>query len=430
VCQTFFFIPHRLMGIPVFGWGWMLGVWVIGSVIAIGWMARKFSLENAVKELALFLLITGGAIVFALPMLEAKAPDGTVLGLPVRGYGTLLTTAVVAAWWLAARRSAQAGFSPETVTSLGLPTVIAGILGARLFYVIEYWDDFRADTWLGTLAKIVQFTEGGLVVYGSVLGGAVAVIWFARHHRLPILALGDVVLPAVILGMAIGRIGCLMNGCCFGGECEQQWGIQFPRYSSIRQQVISPPYQKQLETGRLHGFVLGANERGQPIVRSVDKGSVADRNGLTAGVRLAAINGWKTESIADAHKVLASAKEKLTVDLVDGQKISWSIETLPEYSRPVHPSQIYGAISGALILLVLLSSEPFFNRHGAIVALTLTLYPPVRFLEEMIRDDEPAQWGTSLTISQLVSIAVLVTAAILWVFVLRRETRGAALRLT
>ena len=420
VRQTLFYIPHEILGLPAFGVGWLLFLW---GALAIGWIVwsvKKSGWSSEVKELLPFLLVTGIAIVWVLPHLEARAPDGTPLGLPIRGYGTLLLLGVISGWGLAAWRAGQRGLSLDSMVSLGWRVLIVGIVSARLFFVIEYWSEFQQPTWGQTVAKIIQFTEGGLVVYGSLIGGFVAFVWFARQKRLSIFALGDIIAPGVVLGMAIGRIGCLMNGCCYGGECHRgAWSIQFPRYSSIQQEVISPPYGHQLTTGRLHGFLLGHNEFNQPLVRAVDPNGPAENAGLVAGVRIASLNRIPTPNRAVAEEVLANSGPDISLELADGQVLKWNIGKLPDRSRPVHPSQIYGAISGFLICFLLLVSEPFFNRRGATMTLLLTVYPIVRFLEEMIRDDEPAQWGTALTISQLISLFVLVAALVTWYFVFR-----------
>jgi phosphatidylglycerol:prolipoprotein diacylglycerol transferase len=213
-----------------------------------------------------------------------------------------------------------------------------------------------------------------------------------------------------------------MNGCCYGGECHLEKGcVQFPKYSSVEQQVLSPPYRHQLATGRLHGFVMSANQAGQPLVRSVDPRSAAEDGGLTAGVRIAEINGIATEKIDVAEEVLLHSGPDISITLADGQRLKWTIGAMPPQSRPVHPSQFYAAISGFLILFVLLTIEPFFDRRGALMATLLTLYPVVRFLEEIIRDDEPTQWGTALTISQLISVVVLLGGLVTWYFVFRKE---------
>ncbi len=92
--------------------------------------------------------------------------------------------------------------------------------------------------------KAISLQEGGLVVFGSLIGAVLGLLAFTRFYRLPLLPLIDVSVPSMALGQAIGRIGCFFNGCCFGGECDLRWAVTFP--------PESPPYHQQLEKGKLH----------------------------------------------------------------------------------------------------------------------------------------------------------------------------------
>ena len=106
-----------------------------------------------------------------------------------------------------------------------------------------------------------------------------------------------------------------------------------------------------------------------------------------------------------------------------GSKLrSWNVNSAtlsPARSLPVHPTQLYSAIDAALIALVLLAWSPFRRHDGELVALMLTIYPIMRFMEESIRTDESPVFGTGMSISQNVSILILAAAVALWIFVLR-----------
>ena len=109
-----------------------------------------------------------------------------------------------------------------------------------------------------------------------------------------------------------------------------------------------------------------------------------------------------------------------------GRLVQWPTEPLPARSRPVHPTQIYGSINALLICLFLLAYGPFRRRDGEVFALMLTIYPITRFLLEIIRTDEGAVLGTGLTISQNVSLLIILAIVGLWIFVLK-QPRGTAL---
>ncbi len=82
----------------------------------------------------------------------------------------------------------------------------------------------------------------------------------------------------MMLGLAIGRIGCLLNGCCYGAVCDHRWAMTFP--------AGTPPYWAQVERGQMYGFTLSGNPKAEPRVLAVDPDSPAGRAGLKAGDRL------------------------------------------------------------------------------------------------------------------------------------------------
>jgi phosphatidylglycerol---prolipoprotein diacylglyceryl transferase len=75
---------------------------------------------------------------------------------------------------------------------------------------------------------VINLPDGGLVYYGGIPAGLLAAIWICRKRNLNLLSLGDIVIPSLFLGMAFGRIGCFLNGCCYGDRCDLPWAVQFP----------------------------------------------------------------------------------------------------------------------------------------------------------------------------------------------------------
>jgi len=201
----------------VFGVGLLLGVWVLFSVgfLAFSGYRRGWGAETWMH--LPMLVIVAAAIVFVLPNLVEGA------GLPIRGYGVMMLVGVVAGVGLAMQRAQAARIDPEKILSLAFWLFAAGIAGARLFHVIEYWDQQYRQPKEGPLDPVATFKQvinipaGGLVVYGSLIAGSLALIWFVKKNKLPGLALCDLIAPSMVLGLAFGRIGCLLNGCCFGG---------------------------------------------------------------------------------------------------------------------------------------------------------------------------------------------------------------------
>ena len=120
-----------------------------------------------------------------------------------------------------------------------------------------------------------------------------------------------------------------------------------------------------------------------------------------------------------AQAVMRYVNRQLAIETADGETYEWAIEQLPQRSLPVHPTQLYSAMNAFSLCLVLVAWFPFRRRDGEILALMLTLYPISRFVLEAIRTDEGGRFGTGLTISQIVSLAMLLAAAGLWVYLQR-----------
>ena len=228
MCSTLFRIPLEVaVGpwiLPVFGWGLLLAAWALVGGVALVRALRRQGVGAALGSLGPSLALVGAVILWIAP---ALAEEG---GVPVRGYGVMLLVAAAAGTWLSVRRGRAVGFDADTILGLGLWIFLAGLVGARLFFVIEYHDEFfRPGEPLATsLARVAFVPNGGLVVFGALPTAALAAWWYARTHGLPLLRLADVIAPGLLVGLAIGRVGCFLNGCCYGGPTDLPWGVSFP----------------------------------------------------------------------------------------------------------------------------------------------------------------------------------------------------------
>lgn len=418
--QTLFEIPLPWLAVAA-------GVFVTFLLLAPA-SAKESWRQHARRQLPLvglvWLIVAG---LFAFFTLAENAP---AFALPIRGYGVMLLLGVVAGVSLAAYLARRMGLDQDIIFTLAIVLFVTAIAGARIFYVVQYWDQFthvadesgatRPATLPEMLLEIVNVTQGGLVVYGSLIGGLIGGVWFLRRRGLPMLAMADLVAPSMVLGLAIGRIGCLMNGCCFGGVCEAPWvgplwvgPITFPS-----EPVESPPYQYQRQRGLLQGIAIGEDESGWPIVASIDPQGPAAATDLQPGDRILSINGQAAGSADAARGILRLARSTIEIQRADGDLVHWK---MPKRSLPVYPAQIYSAINAALLTLLLWAVYPFRPRDGFVMTLMLTLYPVTRFLLEIIRTDEPGRWRTGLTISQLVSLVFVVGVVALWVYIFRQS---------
>lgn len=430
--STLFHIPATLYGTPVFGLGWLLAAWVIVGVVATVLLLRRPGGSKEIAGLLPFFLIVAGVIALLLPNLVESDAAGKPLGLPVRGYGVMLMLATIASVALAAYRAAQVGIEPETIYSLAFTMFVAGIIGARLFFILEYWNQFVLFNAQGkfdlaaTAQAIFNVTKGGLVVYGSVLFGVPAGIWFCRSRNLPMLAIGDIIAPSMVLGLAIGRLGCFLNGCCFGGVClsglAANYAVTFPSGS--------PPYFQQEEAGWQSGIWLDEKD-GKILVAYVAPQGPAVSSGIQAGDQITSVNGAKVASLVEARKRLvgqsiAASNALFEIETADGRILRWQAGHGPPRSVPVHAAQLYAAIDAGLLVSLLWFFFPYRRRDGEVFALLLTLHPISRFLMEMIRTDEPGQFGTGLTIAQWISLGILAAGLALWI-VIERQPRGTVL---
>jgi phosphatidylglycerol---prolipoprotein diacylglyceryl transferase len=424
MCPTLFFIPAKLAGYPLFGAGLLLAVWAVGSVGLLAWLVWRQGWNADTWGYVPILLLIGAIIRWVLPALSDPQQ-----GLPIRGFGMMNMLGVIAGTLLAARRAKRLGLDPELVFSLAFWMLVPGIVGARAFYVIEYWRPLYWPAYAepgGGLAalvgRVLNIAQGGLVVYGAFLGGVAGVCWFVRKHRLPLLAVCDLIAPSMVLGLAIGRIGCVMNGCCFGAVCDCPWAITFPS--------DSPAYLAQVERGQMYGLTLSGDPNVEPRVLAVRPDSPAARAGLRPGDRLQAINGDVVSTAGDAYVALAGALSRgqpLRMEVEDRPALTIGAIRPPQRSLPVHPTQIYSIIDGLVLLVVLLAFGRFCRRDGEVFALLMTIYPVTRFFIETLRSDEAPVFGTGMSISQNVSLLLLVCAAALWVYVLR-QPQGTAWR--
>lgn len=144
----------------------------------------------------------------------------------VYSYGLMLVLAFLISSRLAYLQAKRQNINPEIIFNLLFIVFISGIIGARLFYIIE-----NIDYYTKNLLEIFMLQHGGLSWFGGLLLGAFSGILYLRKKKTGIYKMLDSVIPFVALGQAIGRIGCLLNGCCFGKE--SIFGLYFATHQKI-----------------------------------------------------------------------------------------------------------------------------------------------------------------------------------------------------
>ncbi len=148
--------------------------------------------------------------------------------LTLYSYGAMLVLASAVAIGVAvhaARRAPSASIEapPEQIADCLCSALLGGIVGGRLFYILLNWELFTQAPW-----EIIALWHGGLVWYGGFLGGVAGAWLYLRAKRRAFLRALDQLIPFVALGHAIGRIGCFLNGCCYGKPTTSWCGVLFP----------------------------------------------------------------------------------------------------------------------------------------------------------------------------------------------------------
>lgn len=281
-----------------------------------------------------------------------------LLDLPIYGYGLMLAVAVLAAAELAKRRARRRGLDGELFVNAALIAIFSGIVGARLSHVLEnfsaYTDPQRSA--LQNLWAAVNIHAGGLTYYGGFLLALPTVIAYAVWKKIPIRVGMDIVAPSIVLGLALGRIGCLLNGCCWGQVCDQPWALRFP--------YDSPPYVDHAERGWI--------ETPTELLRDGE---------LTP------------YSKAMASPILRPLAER-------------------QRSLPVHPTQIYSFVAALLVMAAVLAFDRLPHAPGRAFALMLMLEGASRFTIELLRIEPEVLPGMS--ISMVIGAGVVVLGAGMW----------------
>jgi len=146
-------------------------------------------------------------------------------GVPT--YGVLVATGVFVGLWISVRNSVKQGIQPEKAWDFGIAVVLAGIVGAKVLYVILDWQS--GYTFAQNLRQIFSLDtlQSGGVFSGGLLASFLVGAWFLRRHQMPALATCDAFAPGLAMGHAIGRLGCFAAGCCYGKPTDHWWGVAF-----------------------------------------------------------------------------------------------------------------------------------------------------------------------------------------------------------
>jgi phosphatidylglycerol:prolipoprotein diacylglycerol transferase len=188
-------------------------------------------------------------------------------GFPVYTYGLLLAAAYLLGLQFALVRARARGLDPNRVMDLGIWIIVSALVGAKLLLLVVEFDKFGRDP-----AELLNLARSGGVFYGGLIAAVVVALWYLRRHRMPVWTVTDVFAPGIALGHAVGRLGCLFAGCCFGRPTDLPWAITF--HSEFAARNVGTPLGIPLHPTQLYEagaellillLLLATERRGRPF---------------------------------------------------------------------------------------------------------------------------------------------------------------------
>lgn len=308
------------------------------------------------------------------------------LDIPIFSYGLMMVIGFLLAATLAKFLARRAGLNAEVFVNAGIVALIAGVVGARLSHVLENWPvytDASRSAWENFKAAL-DIRSGGLTFYGGFLFATPVVLLYGWYKKVPLLRGMDVVAPCVMVGLALGRVGCFLNGCCYGATC----------YTDAMP-TVSYPFGSSAYVDHYHQGILPQSPPDELIVPLEGGGqTLVPREALPAHPELAAA--------AHGHR-----------------------------SAPTHPAQLYTTFNSLLIAAVLVAFFSLSPAPGSVFALMLILEGIARFILEMLRT-EPAVIGAGtgtltalppMSFSMVISIPLVIVGAVMLVMTRRFDPR-------
>ncbi len=274
--------------------------------------------------------------------------------ITLKSYGLMMVIGFLAALTLMRRLSRSIPVDPQFITNTALYSLVAGVVGSRLFYIVHHSENFQ-----GRPLDVFSIWEGGLEFLGGMFLAIVVILFCVLYRKVSIRRCFDVFAVGLMLGLAFGRIGCFLNADCFGKPTELPWGVRFPYNSFVyRSQINADP----------------ARNRTEPHLELPQE----------AYLDYAAEDGtW-------SPKPFEERTERRKAEVTDGK----------DRCLPRHPTQLYSSVCAALLCVILYlfrrrslnSPGKLFTRPGSTLALAIILYGIVRFLIEHVRDDNPFEY--------------------------------------
>lgn len=184
-----------------------------------------------------------------------------LFGHPIMWYGIIICTGMILAVAYAMTRAKFEGIKSDDIIDLGIFTILFGIIGARLYYILFTLDSFVVKgNFLKTLYNMVAIWNGGLAIYGAIIAGFITIVVVSKVKKIRTSTLLDVVAPAVMIGQIVGRWGNFMNSEAYGGETNLPWRMglmtSYDGGATFRNQIFVHPTFLYESLWNLIGFAI------------------------------------------------------------------------------------------------------------------------------------------------------------------------------
>ncbi len=299
--------------------------------------------------------------------------------------------------YVASKRAKKSGADEELLMNIGLLALVSGVVGARIFYVIHYWNAYfsRAEH---PLIAALNLTSGGLEFYGGFLAAVACIFTYLRLKKKSIRWYMDMLAPAIMMGLAFGRIGCFLNGCCWGKTTTSPISVRFP-YGSF---AFEQQWRETHEIAIPAELILFTSD-GSPFMIDRDLIKLTDKD-IDKGIAKAGTNSAR-------GALLENLKGHLRAYHLTMDGLRQIVRNLDLRSKPVYPTQLYSSAMAFAISFFLGWYYWRRKRDGMVIAMLFVIYPIGRFLIEILRADNPHD-TFGLTVSQGISVFVIPLALI------------------
>ena len=327
------------------------------------------------------------------------------INLTIQSYGTMLVLAFIFGGLLASRNARKVGENPDNISNLIIFAMLGGVIGARVFHVIHFWEDYQDD-----LIGVIKIWKGGLEFVGGFITASLTMLIYSWKKGMPIRKYMDILAPALMIGLAFGRVGCFMNGCCYGKVCDHPWGVEFPAVNDITD--IGPGGGKTIRYSLPYYHQLLRD-----FDRQVGPEIELPLNYYGGYVNEAGEYVYSEEAIPAQQQKEYYLYPKPITDLSEQQVAELRADKHP--MKKIHPTQIYSSLNALLICGVLMYSFSRRRNQGMTFTYLLVLYGITRFIIEGLRADSPLEFD-KLTISQNLSIFSVVLGVVLMLIFIKK----------